>query len=139
MLTSPIKPRLPSPSSTPCSCSFSLPACHLNFSATHPPTTREILATNPRLLRCSSHDSPAATALSVTQPILVVFLVLVFIIKKFEKKRHRLARCNASRTPYVLLTFHEGGPYKLVPPRSSMLIRSFILPGRSHVKSRINV
>lgn len=76
MLTSPIK----SPGITlrhPFSFSLSLSA--------EVRSHRNPVSQRPRLLRCSSRDNPAATALSAAQPIPVVFLVLVFIIKKFEK------------------------------------------------------
>lgn len=108
MLTSPIKPPLPSPSPSPAlsSCSFFPPRMSPQ-SPCRPPAKPP--TTYPRLHRCSSRDSPAATVLSAApQPILVVFLVLAFIIKKFEKNRilcHRLPAATPAGTPYV--TIHD--------------------------------
>ena len=82
-------------------------------------------ASAPRLLRCSSRDNPAATALSAAQPIPVVFLVLVFIIKKFEKDTMLLplrpppdwrspAATQPTGTPYVVRHWHFARVVKLV-------------------------
>lgn len=143
MLTSPIKPPLPSPSPSPrlsAPAPFSLPAYHLNLPAAPRETSGNL---PPALPRCSSRDSPAATVLSAAQPILLVFLVLAFIIKKFEKNRRCATGCLLQRQQEPLMlryvTFYEGGrPRKPVPSRSSVLIRTFILPDRSCVKSYVD-
>jgi len=108
MLTSLIKPPLPSTSpcaTLPAPAPFFLPACHLDLPAwllCPPPPPRETAVANPRLLRCSSRDSPAAAALSAAQPMLIVFLLLAFIMKKFGKKRAArsyLPQCRRARPP----------------------------------------
>lgn len=142
MLTSPIKPPLPSPTlplALGVPSPFSLPACHLNHStapSAKPP------AVNPRLLRCSSRDSPAATALSAAQPILRRVSRTCVHYQKIREEPTLLsaACCNASRNPLCYVTdVSRGWPRKPVLPRSSVLIRTFILPVCSHVKSYVNI
>lgn len=71
------------------------------------------------------------------------FSYLRSLSKNLRRKptlRHRLPAATPAGIPYVtILTFHKGGPRKPIPPRSSVLIRIFILSDHSCVKSYVNV
>lgn len=138
MLTSPIKPPLPSPSPPPLSAPapFSLPASQspCRFPRNLPePTPASIVV-------------PLAIALRPQYCLpLSQYWSCFSYLRSLSKNSRRtgtappVACCQQEPLMLRYMTFYEGGPHKSVSPRSSVLIRTFILPDRSCVKSYVNV
>lgn len=139
MLTSPIKPPLPSASPSPALsfCSF-FPLRHLNLSAASRETSGSL---TPPPSPCFLPRQPCGHSIVCRSANTACISCTCVHYQKIRKEpRHRLPAVTPAGTPYVtILTFYEGGSHKPVPPRSSVLIRIFILSDRSRVKSYANV